>query len=723
MIFTTKLQTGAAQADRSRTPSSSANARSTRALVAVTMLLGLATFCYGQSPASAAIAYKYATLGGASGFLGSATSAVTPVGDGAGYYQKFQNGAIYWTQATSAHEVHGMILAKYNAIGGTAALGYATTDETSGKTDPNVRYNHFQRGTIGWKSATGAHEVHGDIWLKYVGLGGPDGFLGAPLTDESATVDSVGRYNQFAGGAIYWTPATGAHEIHGLICQRWANLGWERSYLGYPVSDEQVTPNLTINGAAQGRVSAFQHGRIYYTPNSGAVDVQDLAEVWEPRQKNDFRASTTGTRKLLTIIYNTHTTPQQVDSKCTTTPRCTTLMPAPFVGDIQSVLFGTKPNEPPPNPSLPKVNASDFMRENSGPSSSSAPNGRIMLMNAGILEIDAPLAKQGKHYWNDSLHQPNSNDGWLSGHAERNFDAITLASTQKGFDFTVYDTNHDKLLTSDELAIIVVVPGEGDWGDVVPAYGGYKSGVPFDLKAGGVDGVTIRNSNHWEILEWFTHPAATKPIMLGLPTHELGHLLVGVPDLYSTGWKYDAGLFSRMSAGCSSCETTHFDPFLKLKAKWLDYTVITGTGQYTYTLRNVEQFGEGLVLYDPTATRGRKEYFILEYRRPGSSYDAGRAANGGGLPNAGLAVWHIVEDAAAQKLLNPPAAANNWYRQGVLLERANGGSPIDDSKALFGTANTPLFLNWSDGSSTGFKVVLQSGTSAAPDSVSLTITR
>jgi hypothetical protein len=179
-----------------------------------------------------------------------------------------------------------------------------------------------------------------------------------------------------------------------------------------------------------------------------------------------------------------------------------------------------------------------------------------------------------------------------------------------------------------------------------------------------------------------------------------------------------------MSAGCSACETTHFDPFVKLKAKWLDYTVIAGSGVYTFTLKNVASSGDALVLYDPT--RGRKEYFILEYRRPGTSYDAGRGNAGGGLPNAGLALWHIVEDDASQKKLGPPSSADNWYRKGVRLVRRNGSIPFQNEQALYSATNSTLFLqHWSDQSPSGFTMRLLDAADGPnpPTSIRVQITR
>src|SRR6202012_2078020 len=104
--------------------------------------------------------------------------------------------------------------------------------------DGRGRSRDFQNGSIFWTPQTGAHEVHGDIRVKWAQLGGTRGFLGYPITDETGTPDGRGRYNHFQGGSIYSTPFTGAHEVHGAIRQKWAALGWEHSTLGYPISDE-----------------------------------------------------------------------------------------------------------------------------------------------------------------------------------------------------------------------------------------------------------------------------------------------------------------------------------------------------------------------------------------------------------------------------------------------------------------------------------------------------
>jgi len=210
---------------------------------------------------------KYAALGGPTGFLGSPTTGENVAPDGIGHYRHYQFGSIYWNPATGAHEVHGAIRTKWSSLGWERSfLGYPLTDETA-TPDGRGRYNHFQGGSVYWTAATGAYEVHGAIRGKWSSLGWERSFLGYPLTDETATPDRAGRYNHFQGGSIYWSAATGAHEVHGAIRGKWSSLGWERGFLGYPLTDETITPD------GIGRYNHFQGGSVYWTPTTGAHEV------------------------------------------------------------------------------------------------------------------------------------------------------------------------------------------------------------------------------------------------------------------------------------------------------------------------------------------------------------------------------------------------------------------------------------------------------------------
>ncbi len=183
--------------------------------------------------------------------------------DGIGRYNHFQEGSIYWTPSTGAHEIHGYIRALWQSLGWErSVLGYPTTDETA-TPDRAARYSHFEGGSIYWTPDLGAHEIHGAIKTKWGSLDWERSFLGYPTTNETATPDGVGRYNHFQGGSIYWTAATGAHEIHGAIKAKWGSLDWERSFLGYPTSDEFAIPG--------GARSNFQGGYITWSAATGVA--------------------------------------------------------------------------------------------------------------------------------------------------------------------------------------------------------------------------------------------------------------------------------------------------------------------------------------------------------------------------------------------------------------------------------------------------------------------
>ena len=211
-----------------------------------------------------AIRDKWLALGGPSSFLGQPLTDELTTPDGVGRYNHFQGGSIYWTPNTGAHEVHGDIRNKWAALGWERSfLGYPLTDE-SPTPDGIGRFNHFQGGSIYWTPKTGAHEIHGDIRNKWASMGWERSFLGYPLTDESPTPDGIGRFNHFQSGSIYWKPNLGSHEVHGAIRDKWAAMGWERSFLGYPTSDETAGPNNS-------RISNFEHGGISWTAAGGAV--------------------------------------------------------------------------------------------------------------------------------------------------------------------------------------------------------------------------------------------------------------------------------------------------------------------------------------------------------------------------------------------------------------------------------------------------------------------
>jgi len=169
-------------------------------------------------------------------------------------------------QPASAHAAGATpIQAHYAALGGpSSVLGWPTGPETA---LPDGAYANYQRGVIYYSPASNAREVHGLIGGRWSGLGAQTSFLGYPLTDELGTPDGRGRFNVFQGGSVYFSPASGSFEVHGAIRNCWAALGYETGVLGYPVSDEYAVPG--------GRHSDFQHGSVHWSDVFACIEARE----------------------------------------------------------------------------------------------------------------------------------------------------------------------------------------------------------------------------------------------------------------------------------------------------------------------------------------------------------------------------------------------------------------------------------------------------------------
>lgn len=101
------------------------------------------------------------------------------------------------------------------------------------------------------------------IAIRWRQLGGPAGILGASIGAEEAG-PSGSRLQRYLRGTIYWSPATGAHELYGSIRARYLTLTpGQRTRLGLPTTGEFAIPG--------GRANNFQGGRISWKPTGMRV--------------------------------------------------------------------------------------------------------------------------------------------------------------------------------------------------------------------------------------------------------------------------------------------------------------------------------------------------------------------------------------------------------------------------------------------------------------------
>ncbi|AQT80639.1 hypothetical protein B1R94_17295 [Mycolicibacterium litorale] len=199
--------------------------------------------------------------------------------------------AIFWTPDTGAWVVRGAINAAWDKLGGSAGtMGVPTGDETY---DGDVVNQKFTGGEISYNNtaktfSTVPPELANDLagvevpsdatsaineaWRAAGGLAGP---LGA-RQGAQYPVGSDGAAQDYAGGKVFYSPATGAHAVTGAILAKYDSLGGPTGDLGLPTGTE------ADGGAPNSRVSSFSAPDkpvIFWTPDNGAIVVRGAINV------------------------------------------------------------------------------------------------------------------------------------------------------------------------------------------------------------------------------------------------------------------------------------------------------------------------------------------------------------------------------------------------------------------------------------------------------------
>ena len=207
-------------------------------------------------PVAGRIGGGYQASGGPGGPLGMPTGFEQGAPDGRGRFQAFERGMSYWTPQTGAHAVSGAILDEWGKQGfERSPLGYPTTDESKLPNKPGAQQG-FEIGSIWYGPDAGTHAVQGLILSKYGQMGYEDSWLGFPKSSENS-VKEFGKFNDFEGGAIYWSPLSGAYALrNGPILNAWRAAGAENGKLGFPTSDEFDIPGGTQQNFQLGHITA-----------------------------------------------------------------------------------------------------------------------------------------------------------------------------------------------------------------------------------------------------------------------------------------------------------------------------------------------------------------------------------------------------------------------------------------------------------------------------------
>ncbi len=124
--------------------------------------------------------------------------------------------------------------------------GYVQTVQSS--STPPVTYLLAQSDRLGT-----AYVLSGPVLAAYLGLGGPAGALGYPISDQTP-----GGTQLFENSAAL--AGSPVRLVEGVILSKWALLAYEKGTAGAPVADEA---SFATFGANSGVTQSFANGAIY----------------------------------------------------------------------------------------------------------------------------------------------------------------------------------------------------------------------------------------------------------------------------------------------------------------------------------------------------------------------------------------------------------------------------------------------------------------------------
>lgn len=270
-------------------------------------------------------------------------------------------------------------------------------------------------------------------------------------------------------------------------------------------------------------------------------------------------------------------------------------------------------------------------------------------------------------------------------------DAIqTLQKT--GFDFSSLsaDGQNNVIVTS----ILFAGPDSGVW---ARGLWGHTYSLASPLSVG-------TPSNPRYIYGYQCSNMADSTVEIGVMCHELGHLVMGYPDLYDYGYESRGlGYFDLMAYGnwCNNAKCpAPIDLYLKEVSGWATITDLA-PGDFVQTTLLSTGNG-GVRLSNPGNS---KEFFLVENRGDGDPWAAYS-------PGKGIAIWHVDEGEWG----NNAQQMSVYLHYEVSLEQADGqfdlenNTNLGDANDLYNSGTGPFSdgtlpnAHWWDGTNSNYSI-------------------
>ena len=164
----------------------------------------------------------------------------------------------------------------------------------------------FTGGKIFYSPATGANVVSGQVLKKYESVGGAQSDLGLPTSNETdGGLKTGSRVSTFAAEdkpVIFWTPDYGAFIVRGAMNAAWDKLGGAAGSLGPPVADQAEDGNVVSQRFTGGEISWDKQTNTFSTePANLAAGLAGLSVPgYEPLDASNSAGSDKGGRNWFT---------------------------------------------------------------------------------------------------------------------------------------------------------------------------------------------------------------------------------------------------------------------------------------------------------------------------------------------------------------------------------------------------------------------------------------
>jgi M6 family metalloprotease-like protein len=262
-------------------------------------------------------------------------------------------------------------------------------------------------------------------------------------------------------------------------------------------------------------------------------------------------------------------------------------------------------------------------------------------------------------------------------------DGIHLARDKGKFNFADYDRNKDGVLTTDELAVLLIY---NRWN--IDAWTRWSFRNTFErpnliVDLGGVVGVG-------------------EEVGFASINHEIMHSLGIDFEMYESGFHQNLTIMgATLYPGADDRQTFHPDAWLKMQFGWVEPKVysLAVPGSAVLLAQQLPPTATrhgSVILHDPA--KGTREFFLLEYRNPraaGGSYDAS-------VSSAGVAIWHVIH--GNNKWVTrvpvdgaPKATVTSLFNRGAPNWRQGGNQLYTDKHGT-------IVCKWLDGSDSGVRL-------------------